>query len=215
MVAPCDTYCPITGILHSTLTTRGCPHCLLDLKPDLGPLPSSIPIKQESLEHSSSKVKKEVHAIDLTSPKKPTTSKPSRFNSYIANRSIVEATRQSGFKNTGKAALKASISGSISNTISPSTIIPKPGGEIRSVTIVVGPYMGSQRDYLSIGVSTYTFHNRQEVIPNWPLYIKDHILPNHVGWNDHKHHNDMELTIKRYQLATQWSKTRGPTYLSK
>ena len=38
MVQPRDTYCTITGISHSTLKTRGCPHCLMDLHPDEGPL---------------------------------------------------------------------------------------------------------------------------------------------------------------------------------
>jgi len=72
MVSPRDTYCPMKGIHHASLQTRGCPHCLLDLQPELGKLPStfnnvpSTHIKKERTDLSVTPVKGEVEAIDLT-----------------------------------------------------------------------------------------------------------------------------------------------------
>ena len=34
-----DSFCTMTGIHHSTISMRGCPHCCLDLRPEGGPLP--------------------------------------------------------------------------------------------------------------------------------------------------------------------------------
>ena len=34
-----NSFCSVTGIAYKTITTRGCPHCLLDLHPEQGPLP--------------------------------------------------------------------------------------------------------------------------------------------------------------------------------
>lgn len=38
MVLPKETFCPITGVSHQSITTRGCPHCLMDFRPDEVPL---------------------------------------------------------------------------------------------------------------------------------------------------------------------------------
>ena len=34
-----NSFCSVTSIGHKTIMKRGCPHCLLDLHPEQGPLP--------------------------------------------------------------------------------------------------------------------------------------------------------------------------------
>ena len=61
---------------------------------------------------------------------------------------MVESTRKPTFKTTGKVALKAATS----NSVKPTSLILKPGAETRLVIVILGPFMGSQRDYFSIGI---------------------------------------------------------------
>ena len=67
----------------------------------------------------------------------------------------------------------------------------------------------------SIGLSTYTFNNRYQQVPDWQTFIREDLLPNHSQWEDFEYHRMTTTSIKRYLIATQWSIGRGPTVLGK
>ena len=76
-----------------------------------------------------------------------------KFDSYQANRAIIESNRQSTFRSIipGKGGLKVT-------TKANSTTLPevpvKDIAETRPVTVIVGPYMGQYKEYKNIGKHT-------------------------------------------------------------
>ena len=72
-----------------------------------------------------------------------------RFDSFQANRGIIESNRESSFWSMlSKTALK--VASKSSNTITPEVLV-EDIADTRPVTIIVGPYMGQYKEYKNIG----------------------------------------------------------------
>ena len=74
------------------------------------------------------------------------------FDSYQANRGIIESNRQSSFRSIlGKGGLKVTAKANSSIVLE----VPiKDIAETRPVTVIVGPYMGQHKEYKNIGKYT-------------------------------------------------------------
>ena len=72
-----------------------------------------------------------------------------RFNSFQASRGIIQSNRQSSFQSMlDKTALK--VPSKSLNTITPEVLV-KDIADTRPVRIIVGPYMGQNKEYKNIG----------------------------------------------------------------
>ena len=72
-----------------------------------------------------------------------------RFDYVQANRRIIQSNRQSSFQSMlGETALK--VASKSSNTITPEVLV-KDIANTRPVTIIVGPYIGQDKEYKNIG----------------------------------------------------------------
>lgn len=127
---------------------------------------STAIIKTEPGVASSSELKCKIEPIDLTkSPPKGNINKDpsnittnnkftlvtSRFDSYQANRKLIESRKHGPLRNLiGKGALKIASKAPVPLPLSGNII--KETIDTRPVSVIVGPYMGANKEYKNLGM---------------------------------------------------------------
>lgn len=128
--------CTVTRQSHKAVLSRYCPNCSHEVNP-----PSPPSIKNE-----------EINTIDLTTSS--SSNKP-RFQSYMANRHIINASRASTFQRTSQPGLQ--VPPGLPKRVKVQTV--KTVAETRPITVIIGPYMGVNTQYKSIGMFFKTHIN--------------------------------------------------------